>query len=389
VGGTIWLSTIEGPTEHVLGQALGLHPIRFDYVATGPSSGFVTPAPGGIFQNTVMTRILSDSGYYPTDIGPLLTAPGPWDIQAIQALYGTPAQRAAEGLTWRYDAAADRVEGLGSAGDDVLRGTAYRDALLGGAGNDQLSGLAGDDLLRGGGGDDVLDGGAGRDTVIFDALRGESAVNLHAGTVSSVFGGSDSVANAELLRFAEGRVTLDVLPLSNEAIAIGLYRVLLDLAPDAGGLAYWVMRMDEVGAQNVAAGIIAHQAYQDRVAGGLARADMAPWAAVELAKQVAAASPAEGVWVPDAAMMTLARLYHLGLGRAPTAAELRAEGAAHGSGASFAAIGQTLLDRNPGPDPYADGATLAAAAQDWQVVAQFWGVAGAGLGLSAPGSALF
>ena len=146
--------------------------------------------------------------------------------------------------------------------------------------------------------------------------------------------------------------------------------------------------VDEVGAQNVAVGIIAHQAYQDRVAGGLARADMAPWTAVDLAKQVAAATPPEGVWVPDAAMMTLARLYQLGLGRAPTAAELRAEGAAYGSGAGFATIGQALLDRNPGPDPYADGAALAEA-QDWQVVSQFWGVAGAGLGLAAPGSALF
>ena len=60
---------------------------------------------------------------------------------------------------------------LGRAGDDTINGLAGDDALFGNAGNDTVSGGAGDDLvfgnrgndvLRGGLGDDRLEGGAGR-----------------------------------------------------------------------------------------------------------------------------------------------------------------------------------------------------------------------------------
>jgi len=58
-----------------------------------------------------------------------------------------------------------RVAGriVGSAGNDVLRGTAKADILDGRAGNDRLLGLAGKDVLIGGRGRDRLVGGRGKD----------------------------------------------------------------------------------------------------------------------------------------------------------------------------------------------------------------------------------
>lgn len=72
----------------------------------------------------------------------------------------------------------------GGDGDDSLDGGTGNDSLMGGAGNDQLSGgdgndvlraEAGDDWLSGGLGNDTLDGGSGRDTVSY-AERMESVV---------------------------------------------------------------------------------------------------------------------------------------------------------------------------------------------------------------------
>ena len=52
---------------------------------------------------------------------------------------------------------------LGRAGDDTINGLAGDDALFGNAGNDTISGGAGDDLIFGGRGNDVLRGGLGDD----------------------------------------------------------------------------------------------------------------------------------------------------------------------------------------------------------------------------------
>ncbi len=66
---------------------------------------------------------------------------------------------------------------VGTAGDDVLRGTDHPDVIsagggddvvYGGLGNDVVCGGPGDDLLHGGRGNDLLDGGSGTDRVFGD-----------------------------------------------------------------------------------------------------------------------------------------------------------------------------------------------------------------------------
>ena len=65
---------------------------------------------------------------------------------------------------------------VGTAGDDVLRGTPHADIICGLAGNDRIAGGAGDDLISGGAGNDRIRGGDGNDTLLggrgHDALFG-------------------------------------------------------------------------------------------------------------------------------------------------------------------------------------------------------------------------
>ena len=58
---------------------------------------------------------------------------------------------------------------LGTAGNDVMRGTPFWDYLGGGAGNDVISGLGGPDQISGGPGNDRLDGGRGADHLLGEA----------------------------------------------------------------------------------------------------------------------------------------------------------------------------------------------------------------------------
>lgn len=76
---------------------------------------------------------------------------------------------------------------IGTAGRDILRGSATADLLSGLAGNDDLYGYAGNDTLKGGTGRDNLLGGAGNDTLDgndrSDSLSGQ-------GGNDTLFGGS-------------------------------------------------------------------------------------------------------------------------------------------------------------------------------------------------------
>lgn len=64
---------------------------------------------------------------------------------------------------------ADRLEVVGSAGDDRLTGSRLAEVLDGGRGDDVLAGRSGDDMLLGDAGDDRLSGGRGADLVVSTA----------------------------------------------------------------------------------------------------------------------------------------------------------------------------------------------------------------------------
>lgn len=91
----------------------------------------------------------------------------------------------------RGTAAAERISTLG--GNDVVDGAGGDDCILGGDGNDVLRGGDGADEIDGGAGNDVIDGGAGNDIItggpgrdVISAGAGDDTVNVADGEVDVV-----------------------------------------------------------------------------------------------------------------------------------------------------------------------------------------------------------
>jgi len=129
-------------------------------------------------------------------------------------------------------------------GNDTVIGSGSADNLLGGAGNDTLTG---------GAGNDTLDGGAGSDTIVFSGLLSNYSVASRVGggyLVQDLRTGSpdgtDTVLNAEVLRFSDASVALAALnsapsdialsgtQVSENAAAGTLIGTLMGTDPDAG-----------------------------------------------------------------------------------------------------------------------------------------------------------
>ena len=101
-----------------------------------------------------------------------------------------PVQRVtfADGTVWDLATIVARA-GVGSSGDDGLRGTTGADAMTGGDGADRIDGLAGNDTLSGGAGDDTLAGGDGDD--VLDGGAGDDQLNGGTGNDTYLFGHGD------------------------------------------------------------------------------------------------------------------------------------------------------------------------------------------------------
>ncbi|WP_158219932.1 Ig-like domain-containing protein [Ideonella sp. A 288] len=96
----------------------------------------------------------------------------------------------------------------------VQRGSAAADDLQGSGSHDSLHADGGRDTLRGGGGDDRLDGGADLDTAVLAGTLARYLVE-HGDNGWSVLDlqgddGHDALESVERLRFADGRVALDL-----------------------------------------------------------------------------------------------------------------------------------------------------------------------------------
>lgn len=108
----------------------------------------------------------------------------------------------------------DLLEGNG--GDDALYGGSGDDILRGGSGNDSLAGGWDSNRLFGGPGDDTIDGTGGEDVAVYDGNAADYDISLFEGNYRIIDkrdgspDGTDIVGNVETLRFADGRVALDL-----------------------------------------------------------------------------------------------------------------------------------------------------------------------------------
>ncbi|QGZ38602.1 matrixin [Pseudoduganella flava] len=118
-------------------------------------------------------------------------------------------------LKWLYggDGLAGNLGVNSVAGGRWLAGTSAADTLTAGAAND---------VLEGGAGNDALNGGAGTDTAFYSGLRSAySVVKTGTGTWSvSGAEGSDTLANIELLRFADTTLTLATSAPQSQYLAV-------------------------------------------------------------------------------------------------------------------------------------------------------------------------
>ncbi len=177
VGGDVFINTNRSHSVHLmlheLGHALGLkHPFDDDPIL-----------PANLDNKT--KTVMSYTGHSTGNIGP-------FDIDALQFLYGDTSPAAGTLEAWSYDAgssvliqawgdAASEIHGVfgddeisagagddvvgGHLGDDILNGEEGNDKLLGGDGDDVLSGGPDDDELSAEEGDDLLFGGPGDDVL--------------------------------------------------------------------------------------------------------------------------------------------------------------------------------------------------------------------------------
>ena len=114
------------------------------------------------------------------------------------------------------------ADGDSLANIENLVGSAHDDVLTGDGGTNVLSGAEGDDTLEGKAGADVLDGGGGSDAAVFDGLASDYEL-VRMGDEIIVTRVSDAadrdvLRNIETIRFTDGEVLLNDIPVADESL---------------------------------------------------------------------------------------------------------------------------------------------------------------------------
>ncbi len=182
---------------HELGHALGLsHPFHdaeedhHDHLPAGTGAGQDNTA------NTIMSY---------TDVGGPYATFRPYDIAALNWLYGGDGLGGARGLNGTLDGRYF----TGTTGADTLNGTAYAD------------------VFKGMGGNDIIVGGQGEDTVVLDGMRSAYGFSRNAAgdLVVASAGGTLTMSGIEMLSFSDGGVrasdvVIDITPPAAPQIAV-------------------------------------------------------------------------------------------------------------------------------------------------------------------------
>ncbi len=123
----------------------------------------------------------------------------------------------------------------GSDGADTLVGNSGDETLAGGTGNDFLNGMAGDDLL---------DGGSGLDTALYSGNKASYTIAAaDEGFTVSGPDGVDTLLGVERIRFGDVNVALDIDGTAGQAYR--LYQAAFNRTPDIGGLGYQMNALDQ------------------------------------------------------------------------------------------------------------------------------------------------
>jgi Ca2+-binding RTX toxin-like protein len=157
---------------------------------------------GGSGQNTLAGGA-DDDLYHMSNPGDVLQEDANEGTDTVEATFSVTLAENFENLILNGPHA---IDGTGNGADNVLTGNANVNIL---------SGLDGNDSLSGGAGDDTLDGGEGTDYAVYSANRADVLVIYDdvsdTFTAISSSGGTDTVRNVEMFRFADREVSATVL----------------------------------------------------------------------------------------------------------------------------------------------------------------------------------
>ncbi|MFP5469157.1 MAG: DUF4214 domain-containing protein, partial [Alphaproteobacteria bacterium] len=122
-----------------------------------------------------------------------------------------------------------------------VTGSAFADGI---EGNDQSN------IFNGRGGNDSISGGGGFDVAVYAGARsGYTLTNGFNERIlsdrTSGRDGTDTLSGIERLQFSDGILAFDNLPTDNAGKGYLLYRAAFDRAPDAAGLGFWIRELEK------------------------------------------------------------------------------------------------------------------------------------------------
>jgi hypothetical protein len=174
---------------------------------------------------------------------------GPFDIAAIQALYGPPSADGSQVSSWNWDAATETLTQVGFAENEILVGTNANDVIDTVGGRDAVVTKAGNDVVTIHDQGVQANLGTGFDKVIVDYSRDQFAYIETDDTGVYFIPHDSSEENTSVFfgveRFDFGDETLAFDFDGNAGQAYRLYQAAYDREPDRAGVSFWTGVLDD------------------------------------------------------------------------------------------------------------------------------------------------
>lgn len=145
----------------------------------------------------------------------------------------------------------------GNAGNDVIDGGGDNDVLYGGTGNDVVNGGGGSDTLNRVEGRDVMYGGTGSDVLQLTVISAQADIlklRTNSFFIKDDAGNLAIVRDVEQIQYTDNTVGLGSVGLFENVNLqlVEIYMAAFNRAPETGGYEYWVARVATEGILNVA-----------------------------------------------------------------------------------------------------------------------------------------
>lgn len=229
----VFLDVESGMGRHVMLHEIG-HTLGLEHPHDG-TEPFLSPSKDN-GENTVMSY---------NDYLPKL---GTMDIQAIQAFYGTPDQKASHVASWSWDAQSFTLTQHATGAGEIIHGTGAHDIIYANGGRDVIVTRSGNDVIYVKGTEFGINAGSGFDTVVVDFSRAAlQSVSRNDDIVNLLEKGA-SAWNMTLMQTERVVLTDAVLAFDfdgNAGQAYRLYQAAFNRTPDEKGLGFWIKELDQ------------------------------------------------------------------------------------------------------------------------------------------------